>query len=144
MSQLLPWWTGLCSHQTPLRFLINHPDTLTWDLSCRSALTVNYSAREGRVCEAEGTTLALTGSDNTPPEDWKHCGRGAVCSSPSLMNSRWALVSRLWDYKYDNAAPQHTSPSLSYLGKFGCGLIIRSRGWLVYVGTVRFKLRFTT
>lgn len=53
MSRLLPGWTGLCSLQTPLRFLINHPDTLTWDLSSRSALTVNYSVREGRVCEVE-------------------------------------------------------------------------------------------
>lgn len=55
VSQLLPGWVGLCSSQTPLRFLMNHSDTVTWDLSSRSVVTVNYSRREGSVWE----TVAL-------------------------------------------------------------------------------------
>ena len=53
MSQLLPGWTALCSPQTRLKSLINHRDTQTWDISSRSALAVNDSARQGSVCEAE-------------------------------------------------------------------------------------------
>lgn len=78
VSQPLPAWIGLCSPETPLRFLINHPDTLTWDLSSRAVLTVNYSRKEGSV---------LHWPDHTPPGEWKYCSKEGFCSCPIWWTS---------------------------------------------------------
>lgn len=120
MSQLLVGWTGLCSLRTPLRFLINHPDTLTWDLSSRSALTVNYSLSEGRVWEAEvlhrhwpDLITHLQMNENT--------AAGVLFVLPVFDELEWILTSRRWEYEYSFSSVQFLTWE-------------NSGDWLVYIG----------
>lgn len=75
---------GLCSLQTPLRFLIKHADGCA---SCRLALAVNYGPREPSVCGV-GAALALTPSDKTPPGGIRH----DVAEPPLLLSDELYLI----------------------------------------------------